>query len=119
MLAQRLVERGEAYADGWNFGPEESDARPVRWIVEHLCQRIPGAQWQIDKQPQPHEANYLKLDSSKAKTALAWFPRWQLAQALEHTLAWHRGWRGGQDMAALTLQQIHAYEASSARPTDA
>jgi len=117
-LAQRLFEQGATYADGWNFGPEESDARPVQWIVEHLCQRIPGAQWQLDTQPQPHEANYLKLDSSKAKTALAWFPRWQLAQALEHTLAWHRGWRTGRDMAALTLEQIHAYEASRARQQD-
>jgi CDP-glucose 4,6-dehydratase len=118
MLAQRLFERGETYADGWNFGPDESDARPVQWIVEHLCQRIPGAQWQLDGRPQPHEANYLKLDSSKAKSALAWFPRWRLAEALEHTLAWHRGWRGGRDMAALMMEQIHAYEASKARHQD-
>ncbi len=112
-LAQRLFEHGEVFADGWNFGPEESDARPVQWIIEHLCRTIPGARWQLDARPQLHEANHLKLDSSKAKTAMSWFPRWQLAQALEHTLSWHRGWRSGKDMAALTLQQIRAYEASN------
>jgi len=115
LLAQRLCEDGAAFASGWNFGPEETDARPVRWIVEQLCLEIPGASWQLDTQPQLHEANYLKLDSSKAKAALSWSPRWQLAQALRHTLDWHRGWRSGADMQAMTLSQIHTYETAGRR----
>jgi CDP-glucose 4,6-dehydratase len=114
-LAQRLFLDGSAFAGGWNFGPEESDAKPVQWIVEYLCQKVPGAQWQLDGQIQPHEANYLKLDSSKAKAELSWFPRWRLAQALGHTLAWHESWRKGQDMTAFTLGQIRKYEADHGR----
>lgn len=110
-LAEKLYTDGNAYAEGWNFGPEESDARPVQWIVEHLCKQVPGSSWHCDPSPQPHEANYLKLDSSKAKTKLDWHPRWQLAQALSNTLSWYHAWKGGKDMAATSLAQIREYEA--------
>ena len=110
-LAEKLYTDGNAFAEGWNFGPEESDARPVQWIVEHLCKQVPGSSWHCDPSPQLHEANYLKLDSSKAKTKLDWHPRWQLAQALSNTLSWYHGWKGGQDMAATSLTQIREYEA--------
>jgi len=67
MLAERLVTDGEAFAEAWNFGPEEFDARSVSWVVEQLCKKVPHARWALEGTPQPHEANLLKLDSSKAK----------------------------------------------------
>jgi CDP-glucose 4,6-dehydratase len=112
-LAERLCTEGKDFAEAWNFGPEETDARPVQWIVEHLCSLVPGSSWQCDASPQPHEANYLKLDSSKAKARLDWQPRWGLESALMHTLSWHRAWRGGEDMAAVSLAQIREYEVAS------
>lgn len=112
-LAERLCTEGRDFAEAWNFGPEEADARPVQWIVERLCSLVPGSSWQCDSSPQPHEANYLKLDSSKAKARLDWQPRWRLESALLNTLSWHRAWRGGEDMAAVSLAQIHEYEAAS------
>jgi CDP-glucose 4,6-dehydratase len=33
LLAERLFEQGQAYAQGWNFGPLEDDAQPVQWIT--------------------------------------------------------------------------------------
>ena len=110
-LAEKLYTEGAAFADGWNLGPDENDARPVKWIVEYLCGQVPGAQWQCDGSPQPHEANLLRLDSSKAKAKLGWYPRWRLQTALQQTLAWHQAWRAGQNMAEVSLEQIHAYEA--------
>lgn len=109
-LAEKLYDEGGNFADAWNFGPEESDARPVQWIVEKLCSMVPGSAWHCDTAPQPHEAGYLKLDSSKAKAKLAWHPRWTLEQALSTTLTWHRAWKEGRDMAAISLAQIHDYE---------
>jgi CDP-glucose 4,6-dehydratase len=111
-LAERLYTEGQGFADAWNFGPEESDARPVQWIVEHLCSQTPGSAWQCDNAPQPHEANYLKLDSSKAKVKLGWRPRWTLQSALGRTLVWHHAWKRGADMAATSLEQIREYEAA-------
>lgn len=111
-LAERLYTEGQDFAEAWNFGPEETDARPVRWIVEHLCSLAPDSDWQCDATPQPHEANHLKLDSSKAKIKLGWHPRWHLHTALDHTMAWHHAWKRGADMAATSLAQIREYEAT-------
>jgi CDP-glucose 4,6-dehydratase len=111
LLAEKLHEQGQTFAEGWNFGPRDDDARPVKWIVERLCQSWgKGASWQLQPGDHPHEANYLKLDISKAKQRLHWMPRWSLEQALEHITHWHQAWLDGQDMHALCLQQIHQYQ---------
>lgn len=115
LLAEHLHEQGHDFAEAWNFGPEDADARPVGWIVEHLCRLVPGAAWEGDSAPRPHEANMLKLDSSKAKARLGWQPRWNLETALDKTLEWHQAWRQGEDMAAMSLAQIRAYVAPVAQ----
>lgn len=108
-LAERLVTGGEPYAKSWNFGPADSDARPVGWILDQLGRIVPELQWRADGTPQPHEAGFLKLDSSAARAGLGWLPRWDLNAALERTVSWHRAWRGGSDMHAFTLGQIAEY----------
>lgn len=113
MLAEKLLAEGKRFADAWNFGSEEADAKSVQWIVEYLCSQVPDAVWQCDATPQPHEANMLKLDSSKAKVQLGWRPRWNLQTALGMTLAWHQAWKQGSDMAAFSVQQIQAYEVAA------
>jgi len=112
-LAEKLFLEGQSYAVAWNFGPDEADAKPVQWIVEYLCSRVPDATWQCDASPQPHEANTLKLDSSKAKTQLGWHPRWNLQTTLGMTLAWHQAWKQGLDMAVTSVRQIHEYEVAA------
>jgi CDP-glucose 4,6-dehydratase len=109
LLAERLFTEQAAFAESWNFGPADEDARPVQWIVERLVSATPNARWTCDAAPQPHEASHLKLDSSKARARLAWQPRWRLATALDKTLAWHAAWRRGEDMRAVTLAQIADY----------
>ncbi|MFS2140707.1 CDP-glucose 4,6-dehydratase, partial [Duganella sp. Dugasp56] len=78
-LAEHLYTHGAAYAEGFNFGPHDIDARPVEWIISRLCESWgKGASWELDSAPQPHEAHYLKLDCSKARSRLQWQPRWHL-----------------------------------------
>ncbi|MBJ7309760.1 CDP-glucose 4,6-dehydratase [Rugamonas sp. CCM 8940] len=110
-LAEHLYQQGAAFAEGFNFGPHDSDARPVEWIIERLCQSWgEGAAWQLDAAPQPHEAHYLKLDCSKAHARLRWQPRWNLGQTIDHIVAWHQAHGAGADMRALTLAQIEQYQ---------
>ncbi len=109
-LAEALWNSGEDFAEGWNFGPEENDAKSVQWIVEHLVTLEPSIRWELDKNIQPHEAKLLMLSSAKAKAKLGWRPRWDLATALEKTVSWHRAWQNGEDMGAISHAQIHAYE---------
>lgn len=108
-LAEALFVHGAPFAEGWNFGPADDDARSVGWIVDHLAAREPALSWQQDTAAQVHEAGHLRLDSSKARAQLGWKPRWRLPTALDKTLAWHQSWRGGQDMQAVSLAQIGEY----------
>lgn len=112
ILAEKLYTDGTPFADAWNFGPDDADTRSVQWIVEHLGKQVPGATWQCDKNPQPHEANTLRLDSSKAKAKLNWWPRWNLPMALMRTIDWHQAWKQGADMTCKSLGQISEYEAT-------
>jgi CDP-glucose 4,6-dehydratase len=109
MLAERLCADGGDFAEAWNFGPDEADARPVQWIVETLCARVSNASWQRDASLQPHEAHTLRLDSAKAHAHLGWRPRWNLPRALEATLDWHQAWKTGADMADFSLRQIREF----------
>lgn len=112
-LAQKLYEDGQSFAEGWNFGPKEEDAKPVQWIVEELVHDWgAGASWQIDCGEHPHEANYLKLDISKAKSRLNWQPRWNLAKALGEITVWHQSWLAGENIQQLCLRQIEQFNQS-------
>ena len=93
-----------------NFGPSDQDARTVGWIVGNLVAAVPKALWEIDVNPQLHEANYLKLDSSKAHTSLGWRPRWNLENALSKIMDWHQNWHNGDDMHQYSLAQIAEYQ---------
>ena len=111
LLAEHLYNDGLAFAEGWNFGPNEDDAKPVQWIVEKLCEAwAHGATWAIQPGEHPHEANYLKLDISKAKQKLHWHPRWPLQTALHHITTWHQAWLAGENMHNHCLQQISQYQ---------
>lgn len=110
-LAQRLFgAKGADYAEGWNFGPNPEDARPVGWIADHVVATWgEGASWRADRREQPHEANHLALNISKAKTRLGWTPGWSVTAALDRTIEWHRAWSAGADMRALCLEQIREH----------
>jgi len=113
LLAENLYTHGERFAEAWNFGPSEEDAKTVAWIVSKLTENVPNADWKIDEQPQLHEANYLKLDSSKARTQLGWKPCWHLETALEKIMSWHQHWTNGGDVHQFSLAQIAEYQKAS------
>ena len=110
LLAQKLYEEGTTYAEAWNFGPSDDDAKPVQWIVERLTQSWgEGASWVLDDGEHPHEAHYLKLDCSKAKARLGWLPKWHLEETLRTIAGWQKEFQQGADMKAVTLKQIDVY----------
>ena len=110
LLAEKLYTEGAAFAEGWNFGPDEADARPVQWLVEYLAAAWDSeARWRLDADPQPHEAHYLKLDCAKAKARLGWMLRWPLTEAIRRVVAWQQALRAGADMRAWSLAEIMDY----------
>ena len=111
VLAEKLWTGGTQYVGGWNFGPNDDDAKPVSWIVERLIQLWgEGASWTLDEGPHPHEASYLKLDCSKAKSLLKWSPQLTLAEALEWLVEFYKGYYQQDDVRAIAERQIHQYQ---------
>lgn len=110
LLAQKLYKDGPGYAEAWNFGPDDTDAKPAEWIVKKMCEKWgQNASYGIDKGIHPHEAHYLKLDCSKAKALLGWYPRWNLEKALDTVIEWTRAYKEHKDVRKLCLKQIEEY----------
>lgn len=110
LLAERLFITGDDYAEPFNFGPLDDDARPVLSIVERMAARWgAGATWRVDDSG-PHEANMLKLDCSKARAQLGWSPRLSLDGALDWLVDWYRADLAGADMHRTTLEQIDRFQ---------
>lgn len=110
-LGEHLLAGRPDAATAFNFGPSEDDA----WTVERIADKLAalwgrGASWVRDNAPSVHEAHYLKLDSSKARSDLGWRPRLNLETALEWTLDWYRQWLAIGDITAITREQIGHYE---------
>jgi CDP-glucose 4,6-dehydratase len=114
VLCQALWNNPASAAEAWNFGPRDEDAKPVQWIVEKMCDLWgEGAYWTRDESVQPHEARYLKLDISKARSGLHWQPRWTLPQALDNIVAWHRAWLSGANMHDYCLGELDRFAVNS------
>jgi CDP-glucose 4,6-dehydratase len=110
VLAQALYEKGNAFASAWNFGPIDEDARSVKDVVNLLISQWGSlATWQKEGSEQPHEANLLNLDCSKAEQLLPWTPKWRLEMAIEKIVQWQKAFQDNSDMKKISLAQIDQY----------
>jgi CDP-glucose 4,6-dehydratase len=109
-LCQKLYTEGSKFADGWNFGPDDSDNKNVEWIASTLCNLWQdGSGYEVDKDSYPHEAHYLKLDCSKAKRLLGWSPVWTIETSLQSIVEWNKAWLNNADMREVCIDQIENY----------
>jgi len=109
-LAEELY-NNKGFDEGWNFGPYESDAKEVEWIVKRIAERWgEGAEWRLDDKQHPHEANYLKLDCTKSRTKLDWQPRLDLSTTLDWIVSWYQHYQNKSDMHEVTVQEIARFE---------
>jgi len=111
VLAENLEKNGAEFSEGWNFGPNNSDAKPVKSIVEKMMQHWGGnVAWDFDNSEIPHEAGYLKLDISKVNARLDWRPLLNLDQALKMTVDWTKSCVSDVTPREITLKQIFDYQ---------
>jgi CDP-glucose 4,6-dehydratase len=113
-LAELLFAHGPSFGEAWNFGPNDEDAKSVEWIVKEMALLWGAdAQWQVDPGEHPHEAHYLKLDISKARSRLDWRPALRLEESLSLIIEWSKQFSAGTNMRQLTLDQIQYYQSIS------
>jgi CDP-glucose 4,6-dehydratase len=110
VLAQELFSNGDDFAEGWNFGPKDDDCKPVSWILDEMVSHWGNnASWILDKENNPHEAGFLKLDCSKAGNKLKWNPKWNLKSTLIDIVKWNKGYLNGDDLKLKCLKTIETY----------
>jgi len=111
VLAQELYESGDEYAGAWNFGPKDEDCKPVNWILDRMIANWgKGNSWELDKNNNPHEAGFLKLDCSKAAQKLKWEPKWNLEFTLNEIIDWNKKFLSEkEDLKFACLNTINRY----------
>ncbi len=98
-------------AGNYNVGPDDCDCVNTGSLVNLFCEKWgDGASWKnISENNAPHEANFLKLDCSRIKSALNWKPRWHIDDAVEKTVEWSKAYLAGQNIDHVMERQIAEY----------
>ena len=109
LLAEALSTNGEVYAQAWNFGPKDEDAKTVEWVVKETIKNWGVGSYEVDSSEQLHEAQYLKLDCSKARQRLGWSPLLGIEEGIEYTIKWYKAHYANERMAELCVFQIDQY----------
>jgi CDP-glucose 4,6-dehydratase len=110
MIAERQYE--DRRLSGWyNVGPDDCDCVTTGQLVETFCAKWRGnAKWETrEARDSPHEAYYLKLDSTKLKTTFGWLPRWHIDEAVDRTVSWTKSWMAEESVSVLMDTQISDY----------
>jgi len=85
LLAQKQYDK--LFEGAYNFGPDDESCITTGNLADLFCFAWgQEAKWRIQENNGPHEANFLKLDCSKAKSVLKWEPRWNIKTAIEKTV---------------------------------
>jgi CDP-glucose 4,6-dehydratase len=86
LLAERQY-YNKTIEGAYNFGPDEESNVSTGNLADIFCSAWgSGLAWRREEDKGPHEANFLKLDSSKAKAVLGWKPQWDIKTAIEKTV---------------------------------
>ena len=108
LLGQRMLEGNLEMAEAWNFGPSSDLNLSTERLFELMRDQWPKIKGEFASQESaPHEAGFLMLDSTKAKTSLGWSPVWGTDATIKHTINWYRAFE--EDGKVITDQQIELY----------
>lgn len=98
------------YASCYNVGPNDMDCVQTGTLVAEFCNAWgEDLKWENRTVEGPHEANFLKLDCSKIKKELSWFPQWNIKKAVDKTVEWYKAYKNEEDIRILMNKQIDEY----------
>jgi CDP-glucose 4,6-dehydratase len=98
-------------AGAWNFGPPPANVVSVGEVADIAAQLWGAdARWEVEGGDHPHEAAFLTLDSTKARTQLGWRDRLDVEQSISWVVEWHQRVLGGEAPRDVTSEQIRRFE---------
>jgi len=107
LLGQKLLDGHKEMGGEWNFGPDQEGNISVLEVLTQLKKKWPELGWHVTNEAQPHEANLLYLDSSKAKKQLGWQPVWGIEETLGMTADWYRSYYESNELQS--KEQLNHY----------
>lgn len=111
-LGKNLLEEGQKYAEGFNFGPNADSVLTVADVAQKVIEYYGAGEVIIHKKDNLHEANLLMLDIAKAEKVLGWTPTYTADEAVKNTVEWYKRFYNGENMYDFTIEQIKNYEKS-------
>lgn len=110
LMIAAMQYQDDKYQSWYNIGPDEQDCFQtgdlVDMFIKHWGNNI---KWVSLYDGGPHEANYLKLDCSKIKSAFGWKPHWNLDKAIGKVVEWSKAWSAGKDVRIIMDDQIKEF----------
>ncbi|MHB9292365.1 CDP-glucose 4,6-dehydratase [Hollandina sp. SP2] len=108
LLAEKQY-AGKSFEGAYNFGPDESSCVSTGKLADLFCTCWGAeASWINQGDSGPHEANFLKLDCSKAKAVLGWRPQWDIKTAVEKAVEFAKA-DSDEERAACLKEQVQEF----------
>ncbi len=119
LLAQAMATAPESAPTALNFGPDAESFRSVSDLVQTFTSRWGGRPgWRHDAAEHPHEASFLTLDATRARSLLGWRPLLSFDESVTWTADWYRAFWNGDDVGAVTRRQIDLFSERLQAPAD-
>lgn len=113
LLGQKLLEDGQKYADGFNFGPNEESVLTVAEVAKKVTEFYGKGKVIVGEKSPLHEAGLLMLNIEKAEKVLGWTPTYNADDTIKNTVDWYKKFYSNQEnMLNFTIKQIEEYEGS-------
>jgi len=114
LLGQKLLEYGDKYAEGFNFGPKPESVLTVAEVAKKVVENYDRGEVVVQKADNLHEAGLLMLNIEKAKDILGWMPVYTADEAIKTTVDWYKKFYTDEDeiegMLEFTIEQIQNYQ---------
>lgn len=107
-LVEKLWDFPQEFSQAWNFGPLEQNSKSVGYLTQEVAKQT-NLSVEFSSENNPHEAHFLKLDSSKARSKLNWNPLLRIDDALEETLSWYKAFIANENMYSYSQKLIERH----------
>lgn len=110
LLGKNLLEEGEKFAQGFNFGPSENNVVKVSKVAQKIVEYYGKGEVVVNKKDDLHEAELLMLNIDKAKKLMNWVPTYTADEAIKKTAEWYKNFYQNNEIKEFTILQIKEFE---------